>query len=381
MSTEEEKLRDALSELKESYRQLSVREARLSRLLDAVPDLLFLMSVDGVYLDYRASQPEQLFFPPEQFLGRNMADVLPAEILEPCQKALRATVATGRMQTVEYSSDAPGTKKYFEARSTPFDADTVLIAVRDITEARLAEQRLRQHEQERVHLARLGALGEMVAGISHEINQPLHAIANFAAASLNVLEAGNADGIEQVRSWLQKIARQAFRASEIVKRFRQFSSPTAQIVSVPVSELLNETVELTVGELRRRGVLLEVHNEADDLPFTSDRVQIQQVLVNFLVNACEALEANPANDRHVQLLARMADGKLHCEVADNGMGLPDVPPAQLFDAFYTTKANGLGLGLAISRTIIESHGGRIWARPNAPRGAVFGFEVPPHGKE
>jgi PAS domain S-box-containing protein len=366
-----------ISELKESHRQVSVREARLNRLLDAMPDLLFVMSADGVYLDYRASRPELLFFPPASFLGKNMAEVLPADILAVSQPALKASVETGQIQTIEYSSNLLGARQYFEARSMPFDSDTVLVVVRDVTEARLAEQQLRQHEEERLHLARLSALGAMSAGISHEIKQPLHAIANFAAASLNILSGGDERAVEQVREWLQKIAAQAFRASEIVNRFRRFSSPTAQITSVPVSELLRDSVGLVESELRRHGVQVEIDNEAHDQPFAGDRIQFEQVLVNFLVNACEAVQHVPAKERRLRLHARFDEGWLTCEVSDNGSGLPDVPAAQLFDAFFTTKPNGMGLGLAISRTIIESHGGRIWARSNAPRGAIFGFSIPP----
>jgi len=366
-----------ISELKESHRQLSVREARLRRLLDAVPDLLFLLSTDGVFLDYRASRPELLFRRPEDFLGRKQTEVLPPEVAEACDRVLRKVVETGRIQSIEYSSDVLGTRQYFEARVTPFDTGTVLMIVRDITEARLAEQRLRQHEQERAHLARLGALGEMVAGISHEINQPLHAIANFAAASINKLESVDENAQEMVHQWLQKIASQAFRASEIVKRFRHFSSPAAHVSSVPVSELLQESAELVAGEFRRRNVQLEVRNAAGDAPFVADRIQLEQVLVNFLVNAGESLEGNEAKNRRVVVTAKIENGLLTCEVADNGAGLPDVPTAQLFDAFFTTKPNGLGLGLAISRTIVESQGGQIWVRANKPRGAVFGFSMPP----
>jgi C4-dicarboxylate-specific signal transduction histidine kinase len=145
---------------------------------------------------------------------------------------------------------------------------------------------------------------------------------------------------------------------------------------VSVAELLNESLELVTGEFTRRGVKCEMRNLAGDAPFVIDRIQLQQVLVNFLVNAGEAVEGNARQQRRVVLLAKIEHGKLVCEVADNGVGLPSVPMSQLFDAFFTTKPNGLGLGLPISRTIIESLGGRIWARNNDPRGAVFGFEIP-----
>ena len=256
-------------------------------------------------------------------------------------------------------------------------AGTIITCV-DVSLLRQAEETLRQQQQERAHLARLSALGAMVAGISHEINQPLHAIANFAAASLNVLESGNPESTEQVRQWLQKIAQQSFRASEIVKRFRQFSSPVAHVTAAPVAELLSAALELAEVELRRRNVQIEVHNESTDAIFAGDHIQIQQVLLNFLVNAAEALEHNPAGDRRLVVTARTEQGNLVCEVIDNGVGgLPEMSLPRLFDSFYTTKSSGLGLGLAISRTIIQSHGGRIWARPNTPQGAVFGFEIPP----
>jgi two-component system sensor kinase FixL len=370
-----------ISELKQSQTELRLREARLSRLLDAVPDLLFVMSNDGVYLDYRASRPELLFFSPAQFLGHNMAELLPPEIYAPCHRVLQETIRSGQSQIVEYDSELLGQRRYFEARMIPFEAGTVLMVVRDITEARQAQQRLQQHEAELAHLGRLGALGAMVAGISHEINQPLHAIANFAAASLNMLDDGRPESISQVRDWLQKIASQSFRASEIVKRFRQFSSPAAHVENVSVEELLVESLDLAAGELRRRGVVVHLKNHANGTTFAGDRIQMQQVLVNFLVNAGEALTANTERDRHVELSARLSDHKLICEVADNGIGgLPAVPPQHLFESFFTTKTNGLGLGLAICRTIIESHGGRIWARANMPRGAIFGFEIPSASK-
>jgi PAS domain S-box-containing protein len=362
--------------LKKANDDLRQREQQLNRLLDAFPDNLFVLSADGVFLDYRTSHPDRLFQPPENFLGKNFAELLPPEVVEPNRKVLQRALATGRTESVEYSTDIFGEIMYFETRATRLDEKTVLMLVRNTTKDRQAEQRLRQQEQEVAHLARLGALGEMVAGISHEINQPLHAIANYAAASLNKLESNEENAKEQVDAWLRKIASQAFRASEIVKRFRQFSSPTTRTSTVSVAELIQEALELVAGEVRKRNVQVDVRNLAGDVSFVVDRIQLQQVLVNLLVNACEAVEGNATNARKVVVLTKIEHGKLVCEVADNGVGLPNVSPSQLFDAFYTTKPSGLGLGLPISRTIIEALGGRIWARHNSPRGSVFGFEIP-----
>jgi two-component system, LuxR family, sensor kinase FixL len=363
-----------VSSLKRAHDELKQREQRLSRFLDAVPDLLFILSSDGILLDYRDTG--RIDLEPGEFLGKHFSAILPTEQAEAMQQLLDRTLLSGCTEVSEVTVEVEAETMSFQAQATRLDKESVIVLVRDVTEMRRSEQRLRQHEQERAHLGRLGALGEMVAGISHEINQPLHAIANFAAASLNKLDSSDAGAKEQVQQWLQRIASQAFRASQIVKRFRQFSSPVARTSTISLAELLQETVELVSGEVHRRKAQLEVRNLASDATIVVDRIQLQQVLVNFLVNACEAVENNEAKDRRIVLLAKVEHGMLVCEVADNGVGLPEVPMSQIFDAFFTTKSNGLGLGLAISRTIIESLGGRIWARPNFPRGAVFAFEIP-----
>ena len=248
---------------------------------------------------------------------------------------------------------------------------------RDITSQKAAEEKLRSQQDALAHFARLSLMGGMVAAISHEIGQPLHAIATFAVASQKALQANRPDSAAKALEWAGKIEEQVQRTNDIIQRLRGFTRP-AEVRQQPfdMNEVIRECLELAAPGLRRRGVQVRLQLAPSLPPVRGDRIQIGQVLVNLLTNASEALEAVPAAERCVQIRSASDAGQLTVAVCDNGIGMSDESLERAFKAYYTTKATGLGIGLAISRAIMEQHHGRLWAERNADRGMSFMFVLP-----
>ena len=246
----------------------------------------------------------------------------------------------------------------------------------EVNERHRAEARLREQQKQLTHIARVSTMGEMVAGIAHEINQPLHAIATFATAcELKVLQAGT-DPSDELPRMLQKITDQAVRSGEIIKRLRAFVGKAEITRSrVSIRDVVNESVQLTAPEAREHKVTIRLAVDNDLRDVFADRIQIQQVLVNLMKNAYEATESVDG-PRTVTIRAFSVDDTIDVAVEDTGKGLSLEIADRVFEAFRSTKADGMGLGLAISRSIIEAHGGRIWVAPNSERGTVFHFTLP-----
>ena len=247
----------------------------------------------------------------------------------------------------------------------------------DITARKESEAKLRNMEDHLAHVSRVSTMGEMISGIAHELNQPLYAIQNYGKASLNLLAQGREANSDQIREWLEEITTTATHAGEVLTRHRDFvrKSPSER-TSVDVQEVVRSATDMVRHESRKQSIA--VRNIVSlELPKVSiDAVQIEQVLVNLLRNSFEALELSNRNGRAlVRISAELIDGKLEVTVFDNGPGLPN-EAAKVFDAFSTTKPNGMGLGLAIARTIVESHGGKLWATSNQEEGVSFHFTLP-----
>lgn len=250
-------------------------------------------------------------------------------------------------------------------------------SVADITESKLAEEDLDQARSELAHVARVAALNAMTASIAHEVNQPLGAIRMNANTCLRMLERDppNLDGAAETA---QRTIRDANRATEVIRRLRSmFGKNTTLAEVVELNESAKEVIALSASELRRSGVVLKTEF-AEALPaVTGDRIQLQQVILNLLLNAADAMVA--VEDRPRTLVVRTDhDGPdaVQLSVRDVGMGLDPETAAKVFDAFFTTKPQGMGVGLSISRSIIESHAGRLWAEANDGPGATFGFRLP-----
>jgi PAS domain S-box-containing protein len=247
----------------------------------------------------------------------------------------------------------------------------------DITQHMQAEQALQQMRAQLTHSARLSTLGEMVAGLTHELNHPLYAILNFSKAARNVLAEEGPPDLSSLREWNEKIAQIALSAAEIVRRLRNFArredSPRTEC---RINEIVDEALKLISIETQRNRVTVEVFPAADAPRMQVDRVQIQQVLVNLISNAVEAMLTSPAEMRRITIRTLTHAADVEISVADRGTGLPPGNEKKIFDPFVTTKPDGLGMGLSIVRTIVETHGGKVWASPNPEAGVTFHFTLP-----
>jgi PAS domain S-box-containing protein len=245
----------------------------------------------------------------------------------------------------------------------------------DITERKRTEEALRKSQADLAHVARVATLGEMSASIAHEVNQPLAGIVTNANASLRWLSAAKPN-LDEARQALGRIVRDGNRAAEVIARIRALVQKTAtEKVRLDMNEAIQEVVSLAQVELRRTRVALRT--ELGDLPpVLGDRVQLQQVVLNLIMNGIEAM--NAVEDRPRELIINTQSGDMDqvCVVVqDSGIGLDPKNMERIFDAFYTSKSGGLGMGLAISRSIVENHGGRLWASPNDGPGATFRFTL------
>ena len=260
------------------------------------------------------------------------------------------------------------------ARAASF-ARTVTVA-HDITDRVRAEEEVRHRREELAHVTRLATMGEMATGLAHELNQPLSAILYFARGCRRRLQAGGC-ATEATLEVTEKIAAQAERAAAFVGRIRAFvRKAELRLAPVDLNQVVREAAGFAAHEAREQGVLIDFRL-ARSLPLVSvDMIQVEQVVLNVIRNGIEAVQGNGPDRRRVTVKTSRAADTVVCDIADTGCGYSEQVADQLFDAFFTTKPGGLGMGLAISRSIIEAHGGRMWATPNPDGGATFRFTLP-----
>jgi PAS domain S-box-containing protein len=252
-------------------------------------------------------------------------------------------------------------------------------AVMDVTSIRLAEFELQNTRAELARVMRVTSLGELTASIAHEVNQPLGAIVANAEACLGWLDRESPD-LDEAHAAIERIVRDGHRAGEVIRRVRALTKKTdTQMVPLDVNEIVGETMNIVEHELRRSRVSRRMELSSDLPAVLGDRIQLQQVLLNMLLNSIEAMQ--PITDRQRELVVRSEQDEtqqVRVTVMDCGTGLSAESANRIFDAFVTTKTSGMGMGLSICRSIIEAHGGRIWASPNEPHGAAVRFTLPVH---
>ena len=245
----------------------------------------------------------------------------------------------------------------------------------DVSEKKQAEQSLREIESQIAHLNRVSTMGEMVGGLAHELNQPLYAIQNYAKACGNLLADNDDANRDQLKQWLEQISSTTLYAGEVLLRLRNFVTRVRMNKNaVEIDQMIATALAITKHAALSKGIRVE-QQIPDPLPTVkADAVQIEQVLVNLLQNAFDATEQQSSGEPTVKITAASKNSFVEIAVADNGPGLPPAA-VKIFEAFNSTKSDGMGLGLAISKTIVEGHGGTLTATNGADGGAVFRFTL------
>jgi two-component system sensor kinase FixL len=377
------RLRAARLAQAESDSGLRAREAHLQLILDTVPDAMIVIDVDARITSF-ASAAERLFgYAPAEVIGRNVSMLMPSPYREAHDGYIARYLRTGERRIIGIGRVVVGERKdgstfpmelaVGEARSPGARFFTGFI--RDLSERQSTEARLQELQSELVHISRLTAMGEMASTLAHELNQPLTAISNYLKGSRRLLETPDVERVATVRDAMDKAADQALRAGQIIRRLRDFvARGEAERRVESLQKLVEEASALALVGAKEHGVRVTYRFDPTLDLVLADRVQIQQVLLNLIRNAIDAMGESDRRELAISS-APADDGMVEIVVSDTGSGIAPEIAEQLFQPFVTTKRQGMGVGLSISRTIVEAHGGRIWVDRNGGRGTAFHFTV------
>jgi PAS domain S-box-containing protein len=370
-----------ISERKRADAELRKSEEQWRDVFENNPTMYFMVDAAGIVLSVNPFGAEQLGYTVKELVGEPVLNVFPPSDREAARKNVAVCLEhLGRVNSWELRKvRKDGTMLWVRETAKAVlraNGPIVLVACEDITEQKRAQEALRQAQAELAHVSRVTNMGELTASLAHEVNQPIAGAITNANACLRWL-AGDVPDLGEARAAALRIVRDGTRAADIIGRIRLlFAKGAAQRESLDVNEIILEMILLLRGEMTRFSISTRTDLEANLPQIMGDRVQLQQVLMNLITNGIEAMK-DVDGTRELTIRSERAedDGQLLVSVTDTGIGLPP-QRNQVFDAFFTTKPHGIGLGLSISRSIVESHGGRLSAANNAPRGASFSLALP-----
>lgn len=356
--------------------------ARYEALLDAAVDAIILIGEDGGIETFNAAAERMFGYSGDELHGKNVRTLMPEPFRAEHDAYMKHYLDTGERRIIGIGREVLARRKNGDVFPIHLSVGEVLHGgercfvgiIADISQRKKTEQQLRRQQERLEHVTRLGTLGEMSAGIAHEINQPLTAIATYAQAAMRMLDKGMMEP-DRLQSVLSKMSAQADRAGQIIHRIRELARhQTADQELVSVNAVIRDTLKLAEVDARYHQVVIDPKMEAGLPRVWLNTVQIQQVVLNLMRNA---IEASPAAT-HIGLRTASVDGgeEIEIEVTDNGPGVPMKLRSEIFNPFFTTREHGTGMGLSISRSIVLSHGGRIEVGDSTSGGARFTVTLP-----
>jgi PAS domain S-box-containing protein len=364
---------------------LAQNEARYRAVVEDQTELICRFRPDGTYTFVNGAYCRYFQRSAEELIGHTFWDFIPPEGRHGARELLDSITPDHPVASREHEVLAPGgelrwqqwlDRGFFDDRGRVVEYQAV---GRDITERKRAEEEVQRQREELAHALRVMTLGELTASFAHEINQPLAAIVTNAQATRRLLDGERAK--PAITDALTDIAEEAKRASQIIRKLRTlFRKEHAERTVVDINTLITDVVSLLRADLQRRTISVSLALAETVPPVLGDSVQLQQVMLNLVVNACEAIAATEGASREILVETRRAEpGRLAIVVRDSGIGVKERELERIFEHFVTSKPQGLGMGLAISRSIVQAHGGRIWATANHDRGLTLHVELPAHG--
>ncbi|MEQ6331914.1 PAS domain S-box protein [Sphingobium sp. MK2] len=361
----------------------SLEQALLGSILATIPDALIVIDMRGRIVSFSAAAQRMFQYAETDVLGENISMLMPSPDRERHDGYIGHYIDTGEKRIIGIGRLTAARRR--DGSTFPIELSVGEVNdqgqrlftgfIRDLTERQQAERRVADLQAELAHAGRVTAMGTLASALAHELNQPLTAIANYMEAGRDLLAAPGDLDRAMLGEAMDESARQALRAGEIIRSLREFIKRGETLRQPePLRGLLAEGAALAFIGTDSRGIDMDVQVDRQVDRVLANRVQLQQVIINLVRNAVDAMHDSPA--RILRLSAAPADdGKVEVVIADSGPGLDPAMSRTLFTPFTTTKANGMGVGLSISQTIVEGHGGRIWATPSQWGGTAFHFTL------
>jgi two-component system sensor kinase FixL len=363
---------------------LKSREAHLRSILETVPDAMVVIDEQARIQSFSATAVRMFGYDPREVIGENVKFLMPEPYREQHDSYMHRYLNTGERRIIGIGRVVVGQRK--DGSTFPMElavgemrsggARYFTGFIRDLTERQQTETRLQELQSELVHMSRFTALGEMASTLAHEINQPLTAIANYLKGCRRILQRMEGAQVPMLRDAVNQAAEQALRAGQVIRHLREFvarGETERHIENLP--KLIEEASALALIGAKEKGVRVSYQLDPEAQLVLADRIQIQQVLLNLIRNAIEAMEGKPRRELRIETEAHLKDGLAEVRVSDTGTGIVPEVAAQLFQPFVTTKKQGMGVGLSISRTIVEAHGGKITVDSEPGRGTTFRFSL------